>query len=133
VTPPAPAGHTRPASLGADYVANAPPNSQAQVGVSRPSLRPPGERRRLAPEDVKDILEIIWDPLYGVEARKLLAILDKPEGVSLEEYNEWCRRTQPEGDETSWETVLRGIGKRFRTAWEKGLKPQSPLSVRLSR
>ena len=131
---PASAAPGRPGSVGDEFVPALPQAMPEQVGAPRPSLlqRPQGERRQLSPEDVKGILEIIWDPLYGVEARKLQALLEKREGVSLEEYNDWCVRTRPGGDEESWETVLREIGKRFKAAWDGGQKPRSPLSVRLT-
>lgn len=126
---------SRPGVLGDEFVATVPQAMPEQAGSPPPSPfpRPQGERHRLSAEDVNWILEIIWNPLYGVEARRLQALLDRREGVSLEEYSDWCRRTQPEGDEKEWEEVLRELGKRFTTAWGRGQKPQSPLSVRLGR
>ncbi len=119
---------SRPASAGDGFDPTVSPAIPGQVGAPWAQ----GERRPLSSAAVKGILEIIDPTLYGPEKWKLNKLLEKGEGASLKEYDNWCIGAHPTGDEGAWEAVLRDVGQRVRMAWDQWQKPQSPLSVRLT-
>jgi hypothetical protein len=82
---------------------------------------------------VQEIISLIDDPSHILGRKRLKELLEKPEGVSKEEFIDWSGKDHSSGDredKEKWEKLLPAIGKRFGTAWDQGQKPQNPLSVR---
>ena len=81
------------------------------------SAKPLG-RRHFSSEDSEYILENIRGPLYEIECKRLHYVLSNPDGVSIDDYQEWLLSAKPKAEKAEWDMVLRDTGKRFMVRWE---------------